>query len=333
MLKGYSRVVVTGGMGFIGRHLVDELLQMGKDVLVLDNLSRTTSMSIQPNVSFVNADICNPSQLAPAMRDIELVVHTAGNSSGTVSVDDPRFDFETNAVGTFNIAEAALQAGVRRFVYLSSASVYGTPQRFPIDEEHPTKPFVPYGASKLSGEVACLSLFHSAGLPVVMVRPFCVYGPGENPKWALVEVSRYLRWHLNSQPIEIIGDIDQKTRDFVHVRDVVASLLLIADRAEAGEIFNVGSGEEVSMRQLTQIIGIATGREPLIRAIPEITADTYRLVGDISKLRSIGYTPQQNFLDGIRELAVQLGETPELPSGATIFKRGQERGLATAGRP
>src|SRR5512147_1021405 len=163
MLKGYSRVMVTGGMGFIGRHLVDALRQIGKDVLILDKLSRTTSMSVQASVSFVNADICNPSQLAQAMRDVELVFHTAANSSGTVSVDDPRFDFETNAVGTFNIAEAALQAGVRRFVYVSSASVYGRPQRFPIDEEHPTKPFVPYGASKLSGEAACLSLFHSAG--------------------------------------------------------------------------------------------------------------------------------------------------------------------------
>jgi nucleoside-diphosphate-sugar epimerase len=180
----------------------------------------------------------------------------------------------------------------------------------------------------LSGEFACLSLLYSAGLPVVVGRPFCVYGPGENPKWALVEVSRYLRWHLNSLPIKIIGDIDQKTRDFVHVRDVVAALLLIADKAEAGEIFNVGSGEEVSMRQLTQIIGIATGRKPLIRAIPEIMADTYQLVGDIRKLRSIGYTPRQNLLDGIREIAVQLGES-ELPSGATIFKRGQQGELTT----
>lgn len=167
-----------------------------------------------------------------------MVFHTASNANGTISVTHPRFDFETNVVGTFNVAEAARKAGVKRLVYLSSASVYGRPQRFPMDEEHPRRPFVPYGASKLAGELACLSFHHSAGLPVVVGRPFCVYGRGENPKWALVEVSRFLRWHLNGLPIPIVGNVDGKTRDFVHVRDLVSGLLLERRSSRAGSTGN-----------------------------------------------------------------------------------------------
>ena len=109
------------------------------------------------------------------------------------------------------------EAKVKRFVYISSASVYGKPQYPPMDELHPTRPFVPYGASKLMGELSALSFHHSQGLPIAIARPFCVYGPGENPKHALVEVSRYVRWHLNRQPVQVIGDVRRKTRDFVHV--------------------------------------------------------------------------------------------------------------------
>ncbi|HWM92003.1 MAG TPA: NAD-dependent epimerase/dehydratase family protein [Thermoanaerobaculia bacterium] len=323
MLKGYRQVLVTGGLGFIGRHLTDALRALGKDVIVLDNLSRVVNATLRPDITFVDVDIRDSRQTAQVMEGVDLVFHTASNANGTISVTHPRFDFETNVVGTFNVAEAATKAGVKRLVYLSSASVYGRPQRFPMDEEHPRRPFVPYGASKLAGELACLSFHHSAGLPVVVGRPFCVYGPGENPKWALVEVSRFLRWPLNNLPIPIVGDIDGKTRDFVHVRDLVSGLLLIADKAPAGEVFNVGSGTEVSMRQLVQVISVVTGREAVIAGIPEVTEDTYRLVADIGKIRSLGYVPQWSLVDGVREIAALLGDHPEVPSGETIFKSGQ----------
>lgn len=330
MLNTYQKVLITGGMGFIGHHLTNALLQLGKEIIVLDDLSRSLGLYKRPDIKFVQADIRDRKQLIAPMQGIDIVFHTAANASGTVSVEDPRLDFEVNTVGTFNVAEAACNAGVKRFVYLSSASVYGTPQRFPMDEDHPTKPFVPYGASKLSGEVTCLALCRSVGLPVVVGRPFCVYGPGENPKSALVEITRYLRWHLNDLPIEIVGDVDKKTRDFVNVRDLVSGLLCIAEHANAGEVFNIGSGEEISMRQVADIIGAATGREATIKAIPEITADTYRLVGDITKIRSLGYRPQCSLLEGIREIAAELGAKPELPSGATIFRQGQHAEAATA---
>jgi len=324
MLGEYGKILVTGGAGFIGSHLVDDLLSLGKEVVVFDNLSTGSQQNVPSGATLVKGDVRNLQQITEAARGSDLIFHLAANANGTVSVNDPRFDFETNALGTFNVLEAALQEGAKKFVYVSSASVYGTPQRFPMGEDHPTKPFMPYGASKLAGEICCRSFFQTYGLPLVVGRPFCVYGPREHPKLALVEVSRYLRWHLNGKPIQIIGDPDRKTRDFVHVSDVVQGLLLIADRAPAGEVFNLGSGEEVTMRELTDVIGSVTGHPAVVDAILEITEDTYRLVCDISKVRSLGYAPRMSLTEGVKRLAEELGEQPEMPAGATIFKREQE---------
>lgn len=323
VLEGYEKVVVTGGLGFIGRHVVRGLLALGLDVTVVDNALTASESALPVGATLVLADIRDADQTTKALAGADLVFHLAANSNGTFSVTNPRFDFETNVTGTFNVFEAAACGGARRLVYMSSASVYGVPQRFPMDEDHPTQPFIPYGASKLAGEVISRSLFHSSGLPVVAGRPFCVYGPGENPRIALVEVSRYLRWHLNHRPIQVVGDADRKTRDFVHVSDVVAALLLIADLAPAGEVFNIGSGQEVSMRELATTIGTATGRPAVIEELPQVTQDTYRLVAGISKLRALGYVPRTSLDAGVRELAAQLGEAPELPGVTTIFAQGQ----------
>jgi UDP-glucose 4-epimerase len=324
MLEQYSKVLVTGGLGFIGSHLVNELMSLKKDVVIVDNHSTALHKTVPQGVTLIEADIQHPQQVAEAVMGAELIFHVAGNSNGSISVENLRFDFESNAIGTFNVLEGALKAGAKRILYVSSASVYGIPQYYSMDEQHPTKPFVPYGASKLTGELASLSFFHAKGLPVVLARPFCVYGPGENPKIALVEVSRYLRWHLNQQPIQIVGDMKHKTRDFVHVSDLVQGFLLIADKAAAGEVFNVGSGEETSMEKLVDVIGQVTGQTPRIYQIPHITKDTYRLVANITKLRSLGYTPRVSLVNGVRQLVHELGEHPELPSGETIFEQGQQ---------
>lgn len=323
MLNPYSKILVTGGLGFIGRHLVEALSALQKEVTVLDDLSTALSATVPKGATLIRCDLRDPQAVREAVRGADLIFHLAANASGTRSVEDPRLDFETNALGTFNILEAALDAGVKRLIYVSSASVYGRPKRVPIDEDHPTKPFVPYGASKLTGELYCRVFSQTYGLPVVIARPFCVYGSGENPRTALVEVSRYLRWHLNGRPIQVVGDLDRKTRDFVHVDDVVCGLLIVADRADEGEAFNLGSGEETSMRELIEIISSLTRRKPHIEKFSHVEEDTYRLVADISKLRALGYSPKVPLREGMRRLIDELGKGPELPVGATIFKRGQ----------
>lgn len=325
MLESYARIIVTGGSGFIGRNLARAVAALGKDVVVVDRTVPTaaTQRELPQGISFAQADIRDRQQVARALEGGDLIFHVAANANGTLSVNDPRADYETNAVGTFNIVEAALGSGAQRLVYTSSASVYGRPQRFPMDEEHPLRPFVPYGASKLAGELTGLMFQRAFGLPVVAGRPFCVYGPGENPATALVEVSRYLRWHLRDEPIQVVGDMDNKTRDFVHVHDLVSGLMLLAEAGEPGEMYNLGSGQEYSMRQLVDTIGEVTGQTPQVKQISEITDDTYRLVGDISKVRALGFEPQVSLFDGISDLAAKLGPDPEAPSGETIFHPGQ----------
>lgn len=324
MLSEYRRILVTGGAGFIGSHLVDALVALGKEVVVFDCLSTGREENVSPQAMLMTGDLRNPEQVAKAMEGVDLVFHVGANANGTVSVNDPRLDFETNGLGTFNVLEAAVQAGVRRLVYQSSAAVYGTPQTHPMAEDHPKQPFMPYGASKFTGEVLCGSFLRTYDLQVAIARPFAVYGARENPRRALVEITRYLGWHLNGMPIQIIGDPDRKTRDFVHVSDVIEGLLIIAERAPSGEAFNLGSGEEVTMRQLADIIGSATGRPTKIDTIMGITEDTYRHVADISKLRSLGYEPRMSIPDGVKRLAEALGDRPEMPEGATIFKKGQQ---------
>lgn len=328
MLDQYQKILVTGGCGFIGRHLVSALRTLDKSVVVLDNFSTASDTTIPEGIMLSRVDVRDRTATSEAVEGADLIFHIAANANGTVSVDDPRFDFETNVIGTLNMLDAALLAVTMRFVYLSSASVYGRPQRFPMDEAHPTNPFVPYGTSKLAAELYCHTYADSYGLDVVVGRPFCVYGPGEHPNLALVEVSRFLRWHLNHKPIQLVGDVDRKTRDFVHVRDIVQGLLLIAEKGETNESYNLGSGEEVSMRELTDVIGAASGRSAVIHEISEITEDTYRLVADISKLSALGYAPTVSLKDGITELIEQLGEYPELPGGTTIFKKDQQAELA-----
>lgn len=323
MLDKYERILVTGGAGFIGSHLVDTLLSLGKKVVVLDNLSTGLSNNLPSGVKLIKGDIRNPNQIKPAVRGVDLVFHAAANANGTVSVMNPRFDFEVNAMGTLNMLEASLQARVKKFVYVSSASIYGKPKYSPIDEKHSTELYTPYGGAKYIGEVYCYVYLRAYNLSMAIARPFCVYGPRENPKSSLVEVSRYLRWHLNQKPIQIVGDPNKKIRDFVHVSDMVKGLLLIADYGKPGEVFNIGSGEATSMQKLVDIIGSVTGLKPVTKIISNIQDDTYPLVSDISKIKSIRYIPKISLAVGIKQLTKELGEFPEMPGGITIFKKEQ----------
>ncbi len=251
---------MTGGCGFIGRHLTEALVSLGKEVTVLDSCPIESEAKVPAGASLVRGDVRRLEEVKAAVQGVDLLFHLAANASGTRSILDPLFDFETNALGTVNVLVAAVEAKVRRMVHVSSAAVYGTPQAFPIAEDHPTEPFMPYGGSKLASEVQCKSFFRTYGLPVVIARPMAVYGLGENPELALVEIGRYLRWHLNGGPIQMVGDPERKTRDFVHVSDLVQGLLILADRGNPGEAYNVASGGEVSMRALADIIGDVTGR-------------------------------------------------------------------------
>lgn len=317
-MSGLGVVAVTGGAGFVGQHLVRRLFELGAKVRVVDLTEHT--VPDLAGVEHVRADLRIYSEAVSALRDADLVFHLAGNASGTLSVEDPRLDFELNALVTSNVGNATLEVGVRKLVYLSSAIVYGTPQDHPISEQHPTHPFLPYGASKLSGELALRCLHDARGLPLVIGRSFVIYGPGEDPRRAGGEVSQFLRWHLNGLPIPVVGDVDRKTRDFIHVHDLVSALLLLADRGASGHVYNLGSGTETSMRQLAEEISMATGTTAQLDADAAVEDDSYRLVADISRLRCLGFEPQITLAAGVRSLHVALGSAPDLPSAKAVFR-------------
>lgn len=323
ILNKYKKILVTGGAGFIGSHLVEALLALGKKVVVFDNISTGARKNIPKKAKFIKGDLRQQKEVSQAARGVDLVFHLAANINGSISVNNPVFDFQVNATGTLNMLKASRDAKVKKFIYISSAGVYGKPKYSPIDEKHTTELYLPYGGSKYIGEVYCYVFYRTYNLPMVIARPFCVYGKRENPKFSLVEVSRYLRWHLNKKPIQIVGDPDKKIRDFVHVSDAVKGLILLADQGKSGEPYNIGSGEKTSMKKLIKIIGQATGEKPKIKKI-NLKEDTYGLVADISKIKSIGYKPKIFIKEGVEQLIKELGENPKLPSGNTIFKIGQK---------
>jgi UDP-glucose 4-epimerase len=326
-------VAVTGGAGFVGRHLVARLCELGATVIVID--LRDDGLTDFPDIKFIQADLRDYDNAVSALSGADLVFHLAANASGTLSVESPWLDFEMNALATSNIGNAALKVGVQRLVYLSAGAVYGTPQEVPMDEHHPTRPLLPYGASKLSGELALKALYTARGLPVVIGRGFVIYGPGEDPRSAGGEVSQFLRWHLNGLPIPVVGDLDRKTRDFIHVHDLVNALLTIASQGRNGDIYNLGSGTETSMRQLIEAIADATGRPARVDADPTIEDDSFRCVANISRLRGIGFQPRITLTAGLRSLNAELGSAPELPSVKTIFRitqrPGAEKGVKHVG--
>ncbi|MEH0935387.1 NAD-dependent epimerase/dehydratase family protein [Micromonospora psammae] len=323
-----TRTLVTGGQGFVGSHLVDHLVARGAEVTVLD--VTLPDKSLPAGVGYRAVDLRDPASVRAALVPADVVFHLAGNASGTISVDHPRFDFETNAEGTFNLFEALLDTGVRRVVYLSSAMVYGRPQTHPIAETHPLNPFLPYAASKLSGEHVAASMVESYGLPAVVGRAFTIYGPREDPRRAGGEVSQYLRWHLNGLPIPVVGDPDAKTRDFSHVDDLVAGLVRMAERGAIGDCYNLGSGTETSMRELVHLIGEATGTPARMECDRSVLEDTYRHVADISRLRALGHRPRVPLAEGIAVLATLLGDRPELPAVPTVFQRDTPAGAPAA---
>ncbi|WP_260613586.1 NAD(P)-dependent oxidoreductase [Streptomyces sp. WAC07061] len=317
----YEEVAVTGGAGFVGRHLVTALSRLSRKVTVVDHAPLPAGLAQLPGVRHVRADLRDYGETLLALRGADAVFHLAGNASGTESVADPRRDFHLNALATCNVGNACLELGARRLVYLSSAIVYGTPRRSPIHEDHPTLPFLPYGASKLSGELTLRSLHATAGLPVVTGRSFVVYGPGEDPRRAGGEVSQFLRWHLNEQPIPVVGDIDRKRRDFIHVEDLCRALITLADRGADGGTYNLGTGTAVSMRELAAEVGTATGRPALLDADPSSLADSFTLLADTTRLRALGFAPRITLAEGLTRLAGLLGRFPELPTARAVFRR------------
>jgi UDP-glucose 4-epimerase len=303
LLDKYRRIIVTGGAGFIGSHICEELLACGKQVIVVDNLSTGKRENIPPGVELHELDIIDQPRLVRVIRGADLVFHMAAQPSTRKSVEDPLLDFNSNVIGTYNVLAAARETRVKKLVYTSSSAVYGEPQHLPVGENEPPVPRTPYGASKLCGEHYCYVFTRVYGLACTCLRPFNVYGPRENLESSLDEVSRYTRAIVTEQPITIYGDGSQ-TRDFVYVKDVARAHILAADRDESiGRVFNVATGVETSINELVKEIEHLTGIKARVQQRPWSTGEIRREYGDIHQAQEIlGFSPLTSLPDGIREL-------------------------------
>ena len=301
-----TKVLVTGGAGFIGSNLAAVLLTRGETVRVLDNFSTGRRENLEgldkSGLEVVEGDLRDPCVVKDALRNIDLVFHEAAFVSAPLSLREPRTCYEINVRGTENLLEAAQQAGVRRIVLASSAAIYGDSTQFPLDEESRLQPLSPYAASKAINEISAGMYTRSFNLEVVALRYFNVYGPKQSleSEYAAA-IPIFIRQLMDGKPITIYGDGEQ-TRDLVFIEDVVqANLLAASSKKAAGEYFNVCSGQEISMLQLVQILQEITGHRSDLRFEAARPGDILRSTGRPDKARSLlGFLPKVALRAGLK---------------------------------
>jgi nucleoside-diphosphate-sugar epimerase len=296
-------MLVTGGGGFIGSHLVEALLARGYEVRVLDNFTTGRPDRIDRSAHLIRGDIREGASIAPAFRGVDCVFHTAALPRVPLSIENPLETHMVNVVGTINVLLAARDAAVRRVVFSGSSSVYGDQTHLPLDEEMRPNPLSPYALQKLAGE-QYTRLFHRLyGIETLTLRYFNVFGPRMATEGAyLTVISAFLQARSEDRPLPIYGDGEQ-TRDFTHVRDVVrANLLAIDSEIADGRPINIGQGRSVSVNWIAERIGGAKIYRPA-RA-----GDVRNTLADHSQAeRVLGWRPQVSTEEGTDELIRTAG--------------------------
>ncbi len=302
------RVLVTGGAGFIGSHLVRRLVEEGDDVRVLDDLStgkRENLLEVADSVELVEGDLRDPSALGRAVAGCECVFHEAALPSVPRSIVDPITSHEVNATGTLLVLEAARQAGVRRLVYAASSSAYGETETLPKSEDLPTSPLSPYGVSKLAGELYARVYAVVHGMETVSLRYFNVFGPRQDPDspYAAV-IPLFIARLSNGERPKIYGDGEQ-SRDFTYVENVVEANLLASKAAGLGGVtVNVACGAQTTLNELAGLLGEILGGDATPEYSPPRPGDIRHSYADISTARRIlGYRPRVDLRDGLRRTA------------------------------
>jgi len=314
------RVLVTGGCGFIGSHLVEALVGRGAVVWVLDNLQAGSTSNLQAvrhQVEIVIGDVRDASCVTSIVTSCRprYVFHLAANASVPGSVEDPAYDFETNSAGTFALLNALNgRDGCDKIVLASSGAVYGQPRTFPISEEYPIDPISPYGASKAGAEISATMFHRVYGLQVVIARIFNTYGP----RMARFVILDFLR-KLQSDPtvLEVLGDGQQK-RDFTYVADTVGGLILLAEQGSACEAYNVSSGRSISVTEVAHALIAELGladRTRITYTGRSWRGDAQRWEVSIAKIGRMGYAPQVMLEEGLaRTIAwFQQVQNPDRP--------------------
>jgi len=300
-----SKVLVTGGAGFIGSHLVDKLVELGHHVLVLDNLSNGKKENINPKAEFHQVDICDFEVMNLYFKDIDFVFHLAALPRVLISIEDPIGTSKTNIMGTINVFEASRQNKIKRVVNTSSSSVYGNQDKLPLKEDMAPNPISPYGLQKWVGERFANLYSDVYGLNVFSLRPFNVYGPrlDANSGYSLA-LGRFLKEKSLGNPLPINGDGEQ-TRGYCYVGDLVEAFVLAMEsqKTKGGEVINVGSDKAYSINFLADLIG----GEKVYG--PPRPGDIRHTQADVSKAKELlGWTPKTEFVDGVKKTIKWFGE-------------------------
>lgn len=293
------KIVVTGGAGFIGSHIVDSLVERGADVHIIDNyVAGKREDRINKKATYHEVDIRDYKSLAPIVKGSKYLFHEAALPSVQISIEQPLETFSVNAQGTANVLQSAYEGGVERVIYASTCATYGDQETMPLTENMHTRPKSPYGAQKLMGEVMCRMWSDVYGLPTVSLRYLNIYGPRFNLRGAYTAaLGKFILQRLEDKSMTIWGD-GTHTRDYTHVSDAVNANLLAmeSDKVGTGEVINIGTGRSISVNELAKLIG-----GPVIHE--EGRAESKHVLADISKAKNLlGYEPMISLEKGVKEL-------------------------------
>ena len=321
MPRKYSKVLVTGGAGFIGSHIVDKLIDSDYKVTVIDDLSTGRLENIKRNTArkdfrFIKGNIRDHDLVKRSVKDVDIVFHQAALVNVFRSVENPFLTNDVNVTGTLNLLKASADSGVKRFVYASSSSVYGETNNLPKHEGLVPLPISPYAVSKMAAEKYCLAFHKVYGLETVCLRYFNVYGPRQiyGPYSGVISI--FINRLLNNEPPIIYGD-GKQTRDFTHVQDAVQANTLVLNKTDAvGEVFNVATGVATTVNELAAMIQgimdktclrpVHTGPRP---------GDIQHSYADITKAKKVlGYDPKFSLRDGLAQLVEWYRSNPSLRS-------------------
>ena len=305
-----KKVVVTGGAGFIGLHLIKELTQRDYSILVIDDLSTGKQENIapllkNPDVKFVKSGINDLPLLQKLFKDIDYVFHLVAIANIQHSIEAPQKTHDVNATGTLNVLIAARDNKVKKVINASSCAVYGDAPGLPKKEDMPKKPLSPYAVAKLAAEEYCQVFDIVYGLPTVSLRFFNIYGPGQDADAAYAAaIPKFIKMAQAGQPLEIYGD-GKATRDYVYIKDAVDAFILVAESGATG-IYNIGGGKSVTVNELAKLINKLTGNKAAPVYHPARPGDILHSRGDISKAKNFGYQPKYSLESGLKEMIEEI---------------------------
>jgi UDP-glucuronate 4-epimerase len=302
------RILVTGGAGFIGSHLVEKLLADGHNVAILDDfndfydpqIKRANISSVEKKVAVHDIDLRDGDSVAALFgkEKFDVIMHLAARAGVRPSIQRPKLYYDTNVAGTLHLLEGARTSGVERFIFASSSSVYGAAKRVPFsEEEHLTQTLSPYAATKIGGEFLCSTYSHLYKMRIVALRYFTVYGARQRPDLAIHQFTRKIN---AGQPIDQFGDGTTR-RDYTYIDDIIQGTMAALNYdGPMFDVFNLGESETIQLKDLIAGIENALGKKAKINRLPEQPGDMPLTCADVSKARKhLGYNPKTKFSDGL----------------------------------